>query len=102
RIEEILHRKIRAPRANPLPQAQSPAAQRRRQDRACHAGATGAGQQGRGLTAAAMLQIPDWMDFLADIRPADMALVTPRIAVTHAQMRQRSWAAAHELEARGV
>lgn len=49
-----------------------------------------------------MLQIPDWMDFQADIRPDDIALITPRIAVSHRQIRDASIAAAAELEKQGV
>ena len=49
-----------------------------------------------------MLQIPDWMDFHADVRPGDTALVTPRLTLSFAQMRATSVAAALELKKRGI
>src|ERR1700691_4220336 len=49
-----------------------------------------------------MLQSPDWMDFHADVRPDDAALVTPRATLTFGQMRAASVAAARKLENEGL
>ena len=49
-----------------------------------------------------MLQIPDWMDFHADIRPGDTAIVTPKLTLTFGQMRAASVAAALKLQEDGI
>ena len=49
-----------------------------------------------------MLQIPDWMDFLADLRTNDVAMATPRMSLTFGQFRQASVAAALQLEKDGI